>query len=57
MKKNILRITVIAALSMILMSCVVKHECPTKLDANGNKYMDRNACAQNTYLLGFIPLG
>lgn len=57
MRKNILRITVIAALSMILMSCVVKHKCPTKLDANGNKYMDRNACAQNTYLLGFIPLG
>ncbi|MBK2009163.1 hypothetical protein IB622_02580 [Francisella orientalis] len=33
------------------MSCVVKHECPTKLDANGNKYMDRNACTQNTYYL------
>lgn len=57
MKKNIFRILVVGLISMSLMSCVIKHQCPTKKDANGNEYLDRNACSQETYLAGIIPLG
>ncbi|WP_257786066.1 MULTISPECIES: hypothetical protein [Francisella] len=41
---------------MTLMSCVVKNECPIKKDANGNEYLDRNACTSTPYLAGIIPL-
>ncbi|WP_200883204.1 hypothetical protein [Candidatus Francisella endociliophora] len=57
MKKNIFKIAVVGLISMSLMSCVVRHQCPTKKDANGNEYLDRNACSETTYLAGIIPLG
>ncbi|MFV9931747.1 MAG: hypothetical protein AB8V10_07440 [Francisella endosymbiont of Hyalomma asiaticum] len=56
MKKNIFRIVLIGLFSMILMSCIIKNQSPTKKDANGNKYLDRNACTSTTYLAGIISL-
>ncbi|ABI82432.1 hypothetical protein IBE97_05915 [Francisella tularensis] len=56
MKKNIFRIVIIGLFSMTLMSCVVKNVCPTKKDANGNEYLDRNACTSTPYLVGLIPM-
>ncbi|APC92049.1 hypothetical protein BBG19_1319 [Francisella sp. MA067296] len=56
MKKNIFKIILIGLFSMTLMSCVVKNECPIKKDANGNEYLDRNACTSTPYLAGIIPL-
>lgn len=41
---------------MILMSCIIKNQCPTKKDANSNKYLDRNACTSTPYLVGIIPV-
>ncbi|WP_325176539.1 hypothetical protein [Francisella tularensis] len=54
--KNIFRIVIIGLFSMTLMSCVVKNVCPTKKDANGNEYLDRNACTSTPYLVGLIPM-
>ena len=57
MKKIVIRTIIVALLSTTLMSCITRHECPTQKDANGNGYLDRNACSETTYLAGLIPLG
>lgn len=56
LSKNIFRILVVVLVASSLMSCVTRHNCPTKIDANGNEYLDRNACSETTYIAGIIPL-
>lgn len=51
------KIAIILLCSMALMSCVTSNRCATATDANGNKFLDKNSCTQETYLLGLIPLG
>ncbi|MBK2085346.1 MULTISPECIES: hypothetical protein [Francisella] len=51
------KIAVIVLCSMALMSCVTSNKCATATDAQGNKYLDKNSCTQQTYLAGLIPVG
>lgn len=51
------KIAVIIIFAMTLMSCVTSNKCATATDADGNKYLDKNSCSQQTYLAGIIPVG
>ena len=51
------KVAIILLCSMALMSCVTYNKCATATDAQGHEYLDKNACTQQTYLLGIIPMG
>ncbi|MBK2026733.1 hypothetical protein IB642_01315 [Allofrancisella guangzhouensis] len=51
------KLAIIILCFIALTSCVTSNQCPTKTDANGAKYLDKNDCVQKTYLVGLIPIG
>lgn len=56
-EKIMKKVAIILLCSMALMSCVTSNKCATATDAQGHEYLDKNACTQQTYLLGIIPMG